>query len=89
VARLAGLPPSVVDRAREILSGLEQDELARGGRPSVTESGRTPAEQLPLFAPAPPGDDRVAARLRALDVDRCTPLEALTLLAELKKDLES
>ncbi len=89
VARLAGLPPSVVDRAREILSGLEQDELARGGRPSVTESGRTPAEQLPLFAPAPAGDDRVAARLRALDVDRCTPLEALTLLAELKKDLES
>jgi DNA mismatch repair protein MutS len=87
VARLAGLPPSVVDRAREILSGLEQDELARGGRPSVTESGRTPAEQLSLFAPA--GDDRMAARLRAIDVDRCTPLEALTLLAELKKDLES
>jgi len=87
VARLAGLPPSVVDRAREILSGLEQDELARGGRPSVTGSGRTPAEQLPLFAPA--GDDRMAARLRAIDVDRCTPLEALTLLAELKKDLES
>ena len=89
VARLAGLPASVVDRARDILSGLEQDELARGGRPSVTESGRTPAEQLPLFAPVPAGDDRVAARLRALDVDRCTPLEALTLLAELKKDLES
>ena len=89
VARLAGLPPSVVDRAREILSGLEQDELARGGRPSVTGSGPTAVEQLPLFAPSPAGDDRVAARLRAVDVDRCTPLEALTLLAELKKDLES
>ena len=33
VARLAGLPPAVVERAREILSGLEQDELARGAAP--------------------------------------------------------
>ena len=33
VARLAGLPASVIRRAREILNGLEQDELARGGRP--------------------------------------------------------
>ncbi len=41
VARLAGLPQPVVDRAREILSALEQDELARGGRPSVSAS---PAE---------------------------------------------
>ena len=40
VARLAGLPAGVVDRAREILDGLEQDELARGGRPTVT--GGTP-----------------------------------------------
>ena len=35
VARLAGLPPSVVARAREILNGLERDELSRGGRPSL------------------------------------------------------
>jgi DNA mismatch repair protein MutS len=89
VARLAGLPPKVVERAREILSGLEQDELARGGRPTVTASGSVPVEQLPLFAPQPATDDRLATRLRAVDVDRCTPLEALTLLAELKKDLES
>ena len=33
VARLAGLPPTVVARAREILNGLERDELSRGGRP--------------------------------------------------------
>ena len=35
VARLAGLPPAVVARAREILNGLERDELSRGGRPSL------------------------------------------------------
>jgi DNA mismatch repair protein MutS len=33
VARLAGLPPAVVGRAKEILTGLEHDELSRGGRP--------------------------------------------------------
>ena len=38
VARLAGLPPSVVARAREILNGLERDELSRGGRPSLNAS---------------------------------------------------
>ena len=47
VARLAGLPAPVVARAREILTALEQDELARGGRPSITQdaerAGRTAA----------------------------------------------
>ncbi len=89
VARLAGLPPSVIVRAREILSGLEQDELARGGRPTVTGSGRAPVEQLALFAQPSAAEERLASRLRAVDVDRCTPLEALALIAELKKDAES
>jgi DNA mismatch repair protein MutS len=84
VARLAGLPASVVSRAREILSGLEQDELVRGGRPSVTGSA-PPAQQLGLFA-ASPTDDGLAVRLRGIDIDRITPLEALTLLADLKRD---
>jgi DNA mismatch repair protein MutS len=88
VARLAGLPASVVARAREILAGLEQDELARGGRPTVTGSGREPVQQLGLFAQPSGAEERLAIRLRALDVNRLTPLEALTLLAELKKDAE-
>ena len=89
VARLAGLPASVVTRAREILNGLEQDELARGGRPTVSGGGRARVEQLGLFAPTSAVEERVAARLRVLDVNRLTPLEALTLLAELKQDAES
>ena len=88
VARLAGLPAVVVARAREILDGLEQDELARGGRPTVTGGRPAPAEQLGLFTPAPAAGDRLASRLRAVDVNRLTPLEALTLLAELKQDAE-
>jgi DNA mismatch repair protein MutS len=86
VARLAGLPQPVVDRAREILSALERDELTRGGRPSVSGTRTEPQKQLGLFQ-ASPADDRLRERLTALDIDRMTPLEALALLAELKKDL--
>ena len=89
VARLAGLPAGVVARAREILDGLEQDELARGGRPTVTGAGREAVQQLGLFAPTSAAEERLSARLRELDVNRLTPLDALTLLADLKRDAES
>src|SRR5215204_6335855 len=49
VARLAGLPGSVVTRAREILNGLERDELSRGGRPSLNGEGAAAQQQLGLF----------------------------------------
>jgi DNA mismatch repair protein MutS len=87
VARLAGLPRSVTDRAREILSALERDELTRGGRPSVSGTPTDPQRQLGLFQAAPL-DDHLRQRLMAVDIDRMTPIEALTLLADLKKDSE-
>jgi DNA mismatch repair protein MutS len=87
VARLAGLPPSVVVRAREILNGLERDELSRGGRPSLSGSGEK-RQQLGLFQTPAAEDDALRARLRAVDVDNLTPLQALALLAELKREAE-
>jgi DNA mismatch repair protein MutS len=87
VARLAGMPHAVVNRAREILTALEQDELTRGGRPSVTPTAGDPRQQLGLFQT--PAEDRFAERLRAIDIDRLTPLEALTKLADLKREAES
>ncbi len=86
VARLAGLPAAVIERAREILSALERDELARGGRPSVSGTPSEPQQQLGLFTPAAAAPDGFRERLAALDVDRMTPIDALTLLAGLKKD---
>jgi DNA mismatch repair protein MutS len=88
VARLAGLPAAVVDRAREILSALERDELTRGGRPSVSGTPREPQQQLGLFQAAQP-DDRLRERISAIDVDRLTPLEALTMLADLKREAQA
>jgi DNA mismatch repair protein MutS len=86
VARLAGLPGPVVDRARDILTALERDELTRGGRPSVSGTPSEPQRQLGLFQTTP-ADDVLREKLAAIDIDRITPLDALTLLSELKKEL--
>ena len=88
VARLAGLPPVVVSRAREILAGLERDELSRGGRPSLSATASTSQSQLGLFQAPDPADDALRRRLRALDVNQLTPLQALALLAELKEEAD-
>ena len=91
VARLAGLPATVVARAQEILAGLERDEASRGGRPTLSSAAGGPSTaQLGLFA-APVGadgskrGDELLAKLDAIDVDNTTPRQALELLAELKK----
>jgi DNA mismatch repair protein MutS len=89
VARLAGLPATVVARAREILSGLERDELTRSGRPTLSTAGDSGSSQLGLFAvadrDAPTRSDVLGDRLTAIDIDDTTPRQALELLAELKK----
>jgi DNA mismatch repair protein MutS len=81
VARLAGVPDAVCRRAEEVLRTLERQELR------VLEEARPgPApRQLPLF-PAP--GDAVVERLRRVDVDALTPLEALNLLAVLRRELD-
>jgi DNA mismatch repair protein MutS len=87
VARLAGLPPAVVERAAGILKSLEQDEVQRGGRPSLSGATAPEQRQLGLFqASAEPHPALV--RLRALDIDRLSPLEALNLLAELRREAD-
>jgi DNA mismatch repair protein MutS len=89
VARLAGLPPSVVARAREILDALERDELSRGGRPSFSDREAAPRQQqLGLFERSD-AEPAIVRRLRELDVDRTTPLEALALLAELAREAKA
>jgi len=77
VARLAGLPGSVVERARGLLTTLERGELASGGRGVMLAAEGEIPEQLGLFARGP---SEVEARLKGLDVTRMTPIEALTEL---------
>jgi DNA mismatch repair protein MutS len=90
VARLAGLPATVVARAKTILTGLERDELSRGGRPSLSgDVSQAHTHQLGLFATAIDNapqsrENPVSTRLKAIDLDDVTPRQALDLLAELK-----
>ncbi|MEX0893645.1 MAG: DNA mismatch repair protein MutS [Gemmatimonadota bacterium] len=85
VARLAGLPPGVVRRAREILRELEGAHTAAGeglGRHGAHRPAASPPpDQLMLF---PRGDHPALARLRRLTPESLTPLQALNVLAELK-----
>jgi len=83
VAKLAGLPEEVVRRAREVLAEHENVE----SRMSAHLSGESPAPaaQLTIFTPL---SQPVLERLRDLDLNNLTPLEALNLLAELKKQVQ-
>ncbi len=87
VARLAGIPAEVVERAGEILANLEAQEYDLAGRPRLAR-GSAPAtdgaDQLQLFAPP---EQVVAALLRDVEVDRLTPLAALNLIHSLKSRL--
>ena len=80
VGRLAGLPPAVLTRARTILSRLEGGHLVASG--ASDERPRKSDEQLGLFQPG--ASHPVLDRLKAIDPNAVTPLEALKLLAELK-----
>jgi DNA mismatch repair protein MutS len=87
VARLAGIPPSVVDRAAEILHNLESQEYDLSGRPRLargsTPEGAAPP-QLTLFTPPA---EVVAGVLKEVDLERLSPLAALNLLQTLKSRL--
>jgi DNA mismatch repair protein MutS len=86
-ARLAGLPEVVLARARAVLSDLERGDVLPSGAPSPLRARRTQARnQLGLFdAPAAERPHPALETIRNVDVDRLTPLEALQLVANLKK----
>jgi DNA mismatch repair protein MutS len=83
VARLAGVPRSVIERAREILRRHEQSEheLSEELTPGAE---RPAAHETPLFTPI---DRTVLEALRNADLDNLKPLDALNLIAALKKQI--
>jgi DNA mismatch repair protein MutS len=89
VAQLAGVPEIVLARARALLSELEAGAaLPSGAHASLRgrDAGNSP--QLEIFAPAPAeAESEAEATLRALDIDRMTPVDALLALSRLKQML--
>ncbi len=85
VARLAGLPPAVIHRAREILESHEQNERTLTERLAENEPATKPL-QLTIFTPL---NAEVVQAIENADLDNLRPLEALNLLAELKKQIRS
>ncbi|HEX6900810.1 MAG TPA: DNA mismatch repair protein MutS [Thermoanaerobaculia bacterium] len=88
VARLAGLPETVIERAAEILANLESQEYDPTGRPRLARGSGVPESaqpaQMTLFSPP---EQVVAALLRDVDLNQMTPLGALNLLHSLKSRL--
>jgi DNA mismatch repair protein MutS len=87
VARLAGVPREVVDRAREILADLEASHVDASGRPRVTPAVPGPSVrhvQLTLFEGA---GSALLDELKKLDLDKMTPIDALNKLREMKENL--
>jgi DNA mismatch repair protein MutS len=89
VARLAGIPARVLERAREILKNIESGELNGAGEPVLARSKRPvdkdASVQLPLFTTS---DQIVINTLKKMDISNMTPLEALNQLNELKDLME-
>jgi DNA mismatch repair protein MutS len=83
VAKLAGLPNEVVVRAREVLAEHESSEHRLSGHLTPGAEPERPT-QLTIFTPL---SQPVLEKLREVDLNRLTPLEALNLLAELKKEI--
>ncbi|OGL46203.1 MAG: DNA mismatch repair protein MutS [Candidatus Schekmanbacteria bacterium RBG_13_48_7] len=89
VARLAGLPIEIIERAKEILANLEANELDPEGKPALArtdkpKSSDSPA-QLHLFAGLPNPIEKI---LDSTNINNLTPLEALALVDKMKKMLK-
>ena len=80
VAQLAGLPNAVVRRAREVLKTLEGEHRMVPGPPPEDDPS-----QLGLFLPGEARPHPVVEELKGMDLERMTPLEALVMLADLKR----
>ena len=80
VARLAGLPPAVIERAKHVLRQHEKQE-----RQSVQVETAAEPLQMTIFTPL---SQRIVDRIEATDVNSLTPLQALNLLEELQQELK-
>jgi DNA mismatch repair protein MutS len=85
VAKLAGLPIDVIHRAREVLAEHESAERSAVKHLAHDEALGSAPMQLTIFTPL---SQKIVDRLKQTDLNQLSPLEALNLLYELKKQME-
>ncbi|MBM3725620.1 MAG: DNA mismatch repair protein MutS [Acidobacteria bacterium] len=85
VARLAALPLSVIERAREILALHEKSEHAVSQELAPRRTVKAPPVQIQMFEPV---GHHIADRIRGLDLNNLRPVEALQILSELQDELK-
>jgi DNA mismatch repair protein MutS len=94
VARLSGIPQSVIERAKEILANLELTEFDKNGQPMLSR-GKNPGKkekvsQPTLFsAPQDPDLLEIAKEIKSLELETLSPLEALNLVWKWRKKIKA
>lgn len=88
VARLAGMPKQVISRAREILGNLEINSISSNGIPSLVHSDldkKKQEVQPELFSQK---ENLLSSKIRSIDINNLSPIEALNLINQWKQDTE-
>jgi DNA mismatch repair protein MutS len=88
VARMAGMPPDLIDRAKDILKQLETKHLGDGGLKENVKGLSTPQVQLSIFDAHTETFEGIRKMLEGIDINRLTPVEALLKLNEIKNLLK-
>ena len=88
VAKLAGLPAEVIDRAKENLTTLENNSLDIQGKPVIAAKSENRNKELQLDLFKEDVQQEIVGKLRNITLEDLTPLQALNLLAELKDKLQ-
>jgi len=87
VARMAGIPQAVIDRANEILEQLEQKTISKGLNKAASKIPKQEM-QLNIFNAESPELKRIKEELENININTLTPVEALLRLQELKRMIE-
>jgi DNA mismatch repair protein MutS len=89
VAKLAGMPPEVVNRSREILSNLQKDSFRGAIQSRFAEKGakQQKERQFDMFSCQDGRLEVLMEKLKKLDIDKMTPLDAINKLSEIKKEV--
>ena len=89
VAQMAGMPPSVVSRAGQILKQLEASHSREDNKDAIRESGSQERElALRIIESGDPRSEAIKDKLKSIDINRLTPIEALLKLNELARLVE-